>query len=759
MMPEEFVLNNKLLAAALNYASLGLRVFPIHGINRTGSCTCGKPDCKKPGKHPHIKDNLQAATADSEQITKWWSKWPTANIGIATGPASGVFVLDQDGSEGEAALNALEQTHGPLAVTWRSETGRGQHVYFLYPEGTAIKSSSGKIGTGLDIRGAKASVVAPPSRHHSGRRYEWIASPESAPLADAPEWLIQAATDDERPANHSTVASNQDLAQVLNGLPHGQRDDSINRYVWSRLGRGMSVDEVKVLVLEAAKNCNPPLDEAEALEKVDRALAKLKHEQNFNLTDMGNAQRLANLFGNRIHFSKHLGWLVYDGRRWAADNESRVQWFAKETVRQLYAEASLEADEDRRKALAALAMKCESASRIAAMVQLLPSEPGISVTHEMFDRDKMLLNVANGTLDLHSGQLRAHSPSDLITKLALVEYNPEAKCEGWEKFLLEIMDGNHELVSFLQRLLGYGLTGETKEQVWIFLWGKGENGKGTLLAAVANVLGDYAVNTPAETFLETSGGSIRNDLARLRGARLVTASEPMGKKFDPAVLKSFTGQDPITARFLHREFFEYLPEGKLFFSANHRPDIRDTSHGFWRRVILVPFNRVFSGAEKDDSLRERLQAEASGILNWLIQGCLDWQASGLNAPEDIRLAVADYRSETDVLADFLDSCCETGPGQTVTVKDLFDSYKTYCEDKSVRKALSKQKFNEDLLARPYIKRDRIGIARIHTWIGIGLKGEASQDQSCSSCHLEGEPCPKGRESKNPATCEYYGAYN
>ena len=168
----------------------------------------------------------------------------------------------------------------------------------------------------------------------------------------------------------------------------------------------MSADEVKLLVIETARKCEPPFPEEEALKKVERAIAKLKTGEGINLTDMGNAQRLARLFCDQIRFSKHLGWYVYDGKKWVTDDESQVQRFAKETVKHLYAEAAQEADGDRRKALASFAVKCESASRIQAMLLLLPSEPGISVLPEVFDRDKMLLNVNNGTLDLRTGKLR-----------------------------------------------------------------------------------------------------------------------------------------------------------------------------------------------------------------------------------------------------------------------------------------------------------------------------------------------------------------
>jgi putative DNA primase/helicase len=487
-----------------------------------------------------------------------------------------------------------------------------------------------------------------------------------------------------------------------------------------------------------------------------------------NLTDMGNAGRMAAFCGDSVRYCNQLGWLVYDGKRWIRDEMSRLQTFAKETVRRMYEDAAGMADEDGRRALAAFALKCESLSRIQAMLALLPSEPGISVSHDVFDRDKMLFNVRNGTIDLRKGDLRPHSKADLITKLSPVNYDPDATCPRWSRFIFEIMAGDEELVRFLQRLMGYSLTGETREQVWVFFWGKGENGKGTFLEAIAHVLGDYAVNTPPETFLEIPGSAVRNDLARLRGARLITASEPDGKrKFDPGTLKTFTGQDPITCRFLHKEFFEFQPEGKLIFSANQRPAVRDTSHGFWRRVILVPFSRTFTGSEKDANLRETLKAEASGILNWLIEGCLQWQAEGLNPPAAVRDAVEEYRTETDVLAEFLETYCEIDESKSIPVSELYPAYSTYCDENKIRKGLSRQRFNEDLLGRPGITQDRIGPKRTRSWIGIGFKtntaenvtqadfGRKRPEKTCDRCDYESIACPMPQVERNAATCSYY----
>jgi len=593
--------------------------------------------------------------------------------------------------------------------------------------------------------------------------------------APAPDWLLPLAVDVAEPKGsqgkeRKKRSIKKDYALVLEGLSEGERDDAIFKFVCSRLALGLSAEEIKILVCEAARNCTPPFSEAEALKKVARGLARYGTRQRFNRTDMGNAQRMANLYGDRIRYCKHLGWMYYDGKRWIADDLAMIQTLAKETIRSIYAEAATIQDEEERKALGSFAMKCESASRIEAMVRLLPSEPEISVSHTAFDADKWLLNCLNGTLDLRTGKLRPHDPADLITKLAPATYDPAAQGPRWEKFLTEIMGGDSELTAFLQRFSGYGLTGDVSEQVWGYLHGKGANGKSTYLRVLQSILGDYALTTPPETFLKkSSGGGINNDLARLKGARLVVANEPPdGGRFDPGVLKIFSGEDSITARFLHREYFEFVPEGKLIFCANKRLSVPDNSEGFWRRPLLIPFQREFKGRDKDAKLTGKLQAEASGILNWMVAGCLAWQREGLTPPTIVQDAVAEYRNENDILGDFVENHCETGPGESVAVSDLYSAYSSYAENNNIRRPLSRQKFNEDLNSRAGISRNRAPITRIQIWKGIGLVARAADNvlpgnfrrtednaQTCSTCDFQGSPCPQKWRDGNADNCNSY----
>lgn len=482
-----------------------------------------------------------------------------------------------------------------------------------------------------------------------------------------------------------------------------------------------------------------------------------------NCTDMGNTRRLAAHFGDRIRFCKALGWMVFDGRRWVPDDCAQIQGFAKETVRRIYGEAERAVDEDARKRLARWAMSCETAHKVGAMVQLLPSEPGISASQEEFDRDKMVLNLENGTLDLNSGMLRDHNKDDLLTRLAPVTFDPQATCPRWERFILEIMDGATDLAEFLKRLLGYGICGDTKEQVWCFFWGKGANGKSTLLETLSHVIGDYSMNAGSETFIETARGSIRSDLARLKGARLVTSSEPKIGKFDAEVLKAFTGEEMLTARFLYQKEFDYHPEALLCFASNHRPAVRDTSHAFWRRLLLIPFVRQFSDEERDPKLRETLRSEASGILNWLIEGCLEWQSRGLNPPASVIEAVKDYRLDTDILGDFIEITCTLNPAAQIPRQALYATYQGFCEDHGIRRPMSQRSFNENLLSREGITYARVGTAKVHVWKGIGLRApEAAEpphcgirkSRTCRECDFE-QCCPTESQRRDPNRCKNY----
>ncbi len=443
-----------------------------------------------------------------------------------------------------------------------------------------------------------------------------------------------------------------------------------------------------------------------------------------HLTDMGNAERLIRAYGDDIKWCEEWKrWATWDGARWCDRGNGTVLRLAKCAVQRIYAEAADAEDEGDRKALARHAVRSEAAARLDAMVYLARVEPGIEVHSDVFDRHPWLLNVQNGTLDLRTGDLLPHDRSHLISKLAPVDFNPAANCPTFEAFLFRIMDGNEGLIRFIQRAAGYSLTGDTSERALFILHGEGRNGKSTLLEVLASVLGDYAKRTPTDTLLaKQHAGGVPNDIADLRGARFVSASEAdEGRRLAESTIKGLTGGDTITARFMRENYFSFAPEFKLWLGTNHRPVIRGTDEAIWDRIRLVPFAVRIPDHEQDKQLRAKLLAEAPGILAWMVEGCLEWQRDGLGEPQEVTSATAGYRAEMDVLGAFLDDRCLTHDRAQVTAKALYAAYQEWC-DETGEKPLTQKSVGLRLAERGFDSA-RIGNARTRTWLGVGLKSD------------------------------------
>jgi putative DNA primase/helicase len=394
-------------------------------------------------------------------------------------------------------------------------------------------------------------------------------------------------------------------------------------------------------------------------------------------TDTGNGTIFARLYGDSIRYSYELKkWFVWDGKRWVIDSTGEIQGKAKKATNKIWQAADKFTDQDRRDAWKKHALRSESAYRIDAMVKLAQSEPGIAVTPEKLDAGLWSLNVENGTLDLRTGELRPHNRKELITKIAPVIYDDNAKCPSWEKFLSEIMSGSDDLIRFLQKAIGYSLTGSVTEQIFFILFGTGANGKSTFINTILHLLGDYALQTATETLLaKKHGNGIPNDVARLKGARFVASVEAEeGRHLAEALVKQLTGGDKITARYLYGEFFQFDPTFKIFLSVNHKPVIKGADHGIWRRIRLIPFNVTFPPEKRDANLSTKLEAELPGILRWAVEGCLLWQKEGLEPPRAVKDATKDYRAEMDIVGEFIAECCEVDGGAKTPFKDLSKKY-------------------------------------------------------------------------------------
>jgi len=362
----------------------------------------------------------------------------------------------------------------------------------------------------------------------------------------------------------------------------------------------------------------------------------------------------------------------------------------------------------------------EMRPRLEATIALAQSEWPLSDPGTNWDADPWLLGVANGVVDLRAGRLRKGLPSDRITMHTRVAFHSSAKCLRWNSFLLEIF-GDEELIEFVQRAVGYSLSGETREQCVFLCYGEGANGKSTFLEALRYVLGDYSHNTPFSTLEMKGRTSIPNDVAALAGRRFVTAIETNDSvRLNEARLKGLTGSDAITARYLHKEFFTFHPVAKMWLAFNHKPLVADDSHGFWRRMRLIPFPRIFVEDAMDKELLDKLKAEGPAILAWAVRGCREWQEKGLGLPPAVEAATQEYREESDPLRDFIDELCIVQIGKSVTAGSLWACYRNWAKENGESWPLDRAAFARRLEVRG-LHRDRMGHARTRIWTGIDLK--------------------------------------
>lgn len=462
----------------------------------------------------------------------------------------------------------------------------------------------------------------------------------------------------------------------------------------------------------------------------------------YKRTELGNTERLLDQHGADIRYCKALGWCVWDGVRWRADDELGVRRMAKATVRAMYREAAelgaaagaSEQDVQREqlageaKMLFDWAIKSERERMIAAMVSL--ARDACEVEPRVFDRDPWLLNCANGILDLRTGQLGPHRREAYLMRLAPVDYNLAAQAPLFGRFIRQIMCEREELVEYLQRFFGYCLSGSVREQVWHLLVGpSGENGKSTLIDTIAAILGSYAETLEPESLTITAGARDANapspDIAKLAGARFVAVTETeQGARLATARLKKLTGGDVLTGRFMRRDPFSFRPEFKLVVYTNHKPRAQETVNAFWRRVRYIPFEWSVKDhpGVKDENLKDKLLGEASGILAWMVRGALVWQRDGLTAPAVVEAATQAYQTDQDTLGAFLRDCCVTTPQQSVTLGALYEAYTHWC-DEGGESPQTKRRFNQALAERGF-EQSRSNVARL--WLGIGLPGRESQ---------------------------------
>jgi P4 family phage/plasmid primase-like protien len=516
-------------------------------------------------------------------------------------------------------------------------------------------------------------------------------------------------------------------------------------------------DQALMLLLEWNQGCQPPWDEDELRRKIDEAKKKptggygeLRREREKPATkrkkksagkpddapvnesqqddidstlvinpeartELANSRRWVERYGSEFRYVPEWDKLVhYDEGKWHVDHgEVQAMQRAKAIADAIWDETK----QARTDETIDFAVKTAKHAGLRAMVNTARSD--IAVSHDLFDSQPMLLNCVNGTVNLKTGELHPHRPDDYLMKMTATAFVADAPCARWEQFLSEVFRSK-ALTDFIRRLTGYILTGLTTEQVLPIFHGVGANGKTTFLTTVQDMLGDYAGQAPPALLTIKKQEQHPTELARLFGLRLAIATETEhGCRLAEAMVKQLTGSDRISARRMREDFWDFAPSHKLILCSNHRPKVKGTDFGIWRRLLLVPFNRIFHDGEKDVNLPAKLAAEATGILSWAVRGCLEWQRDGLAPPHEVQEATGAYRDEQDVLGRFIATCCLVGNDvYRVRFSQLYDALEGWCND--IGESLPSRKLcGEWLRTQGFTEKHSNG----RWYVGLALKAE------------------------------------
>ncbi|MBT6220372.1 MAG: hypothetical protein HOI45_11670 [Rhodospirillaceae bacterium] len=673
--------------AALEYAARGFAVIPLHSPHG-GKCSCGKAACKATGKHPRTKNGLKDATTDPAIIAGWWRQWPAANIGILTGEASGILVVDVDLPHGPDALDDLLADNGDFQPTLESETGGGgKHIYFEMPDGE-VKNSAGKLGRGLDIRADGGYIIAPPSLHASGDRYEWTVD---LPLAPAPDWLVSRLQKQKAKPKASPIT-----------VIEGGRNSHLTSLAGKLRRSGLEFDGIEAaLRVENGKRCNPPLADDE-IESIARSVAT-----NYEAGLDGVGEDALALEFARTHFEtwRYVAtwkkWLHYNGLMWAIEPTLRIYDEVRDTVRSVVNRMD--------KSEAARYSRSQTPSGIEFLCR---SDRRHAMRDDDFDSDDWSLNTPAGIVDLQSGEIQPHDPLAYCTKITAAA--PGDPCPVWLQFINEVTGGDADLGAFLQRIAGYCLTGTTREHALFFLYGTGANGKSVFTGTLADVMADYATTAPMSTFIASRNEQHPTDMAGLRGARMVISTETQaGRAWDESKLKALTGGDKISARFMRQDFFTFLPKFKLLIGGNHKPQIRNVDEAMRRRLHLIPFTVTIPPEKRDPDLASKFNQ--SGVMAWALDGLRDYLREGLNPPASVVEATDEYLSSEDIMESWIAECCTINKNAISSTGELWTSWKTWCEAAN-EFAGTKKAFSQKLL-------DQRGIITARTTTGArGFRG-------------------------------------
>lgn len=688
-----------LLAAALAYAKRGWHVLPLHTPTVLG-CSCGRSGCRNIGKHPRTLHGVRDATTDAATIQMWWNKWPDANIGIATGSVSGVAVFDVDPRHnGLESLQHLEEQHGSLPTGPLVQSGGdGYHYYFLAPD-FKVRNTVG-IADGIDVRGDGGYIVAPPSRHASGKTYRFT---EGGGLDDAsfpplPEWLTVFLVTPQRKNGHGDCKGTR--------VKEGRRNSFLTSLAGSMHQRGMECKAIlAALRIENAEKCDTPLPESE-LAAIAESIARYPAGP-ATATDIGLVKRLADAIKSGEHFAQDSGGKLYrftDGV-YAPDGSIHV----KRTVKRLLEEWNKSA-------------KWTSHRSEEVVEYLRVDAPTLWECPPL-----NLVNVQNGILNVETERLLPHSPEHLCSVGLPVRYDPSATCPEWESFVEQVFPDDAQGLAW--QIIAWLMRPDVSLQKAILLLGEGGNGKSTYLAGVTAFLGRSNVSAVSLHKLESDRFAVARLVGKLAN---ICPDLPSSHLAGTSTFKALTGGDTVLAEYKYLTSFEFVPFVRLVFSANHAPRSADASQAFFRRWHVVPFTRTFEGGEEiprpEMDARLASPGELSGVLNKALLALKQIQeCKGLMESPSMRAAGDEFRKATDPLAVWLESWTIEKREVFVTKKDLRSAYNSKAEAAG-QPPMTETGFGLALRRlRPNLKEAQRTVAGKKEWVWLGLGLRAGED--------------------------------
>jgi P4 family phage/plasmid primase-like protien len=696
------------LEQALAYIELGWAVFPV------------APNAKRPLTPNGFKDATKSVFA----AKRWWEKYPDANIGIATGMVSKLAVVDIDVKNGAKGRESIEKVKGMTPTLMAKTPSGGWHLYYLLEE--PLKSRNGLL-PGVDLKADGGYVVAPGSKIDDNP-YEWFDA--EAHLTALPNIVREL---EENREHHAAPVLNGMNGHTNGAIPVGERNATLASLAGSMRRRGLETDEIAAALKTVnLKRCSPPLDDKE-IENISASIARYPPEdapvfQNGThadseededirppgFTDDALALEFTEKHADDWRYVAAWGrWLMWDGAYWR--NETTLK--AYDLARLICRAASSRCKKPK------IAAKVAGATTVAAVERMARADRKHAATTDQWNADAWRMNTRGGVVHLKTGEIIPHAREDYMTKMS--NAIPRGDCPFWKNFLNDVTGGDEDLQNYLARVAGYALTGVTTEHALFFLYGTGANGKSVFVNTLAAILGDYATNAAMDTFMESRSDRHPTDLANLMGARLVTAIEvEKGRRWAESRIKSLTGGDKISARFMRQDFFEYKPQFKLLIAGNHKPAIRDVDEAMRRRLHLIPFTVTIPPERRDKTLPERLLQESDGIFKWALDGCLEWQRTGLNPPALVLSATEEYFESQDAMRRWMEDHCFVHPSVRCTTDDLFSSWKLWAE-KWGEYAGTLQKFADDLVKKGF---ERWRSSRCRGFIGITVKTDDNQGE-------------------------------